>query len=61
VRKRDQLVGVLAARREHGHHALALLRSGDDAASGALDACGVGDGGAAELHDDSRRGHDGEQ
>ena len=48
---RDQLVGRLPARGEHGDHAVAQLARGDDAARGALDPLGVGDRGAAELHD----------
>ncbi len=48
----DQLVGRLAARGEHGDDLLALLARLDDPARGALDALGVGDGRAAELHHD---------
>ena len=48
----DQLVGRLAARREHGDHAVARLARGDDPPRGALDLLGAGDGGAAELHHD---------
>ena len=46
----DQLVRGLAARRQHGDHVVALLLGAHDAPGGALDALGVGDGGAAELH-----------
>ena len=60
VRERDQLVGVLAARGQHGHDVVALLGALDDALSGARDALGVGDRGAAELHDDRLR-HDAER
>jgi hypothetical protein len=49
---RDQLVGRLAARREHGDDAVAGLALGDDAPRRALDPLGVGDRGAAELHHD---------
>ena len=56
VGRRDQLVGRLAARREHRDDAVALLARGDDPPRRALDALGVGDGGAAELHHD-RSGH----
>ena len=55
VGERHQLVGVLAARRQHRDHLVALLGALDDALGGALDALGVGDGGAAELHDDRFR------
>ena len=56
----DQLVGVLAARGQHGHHVIALLGALHDALRGARDALGVGDRGAAELHDDRFR-HDDER
>ena len=52
VGHRDQLVGGLAARREHRHDARAGVALVDDPPRGALDARGVGDGGAAELHHD---------
>ena len=55
---RDQLVGHRAARGQHGHDVVALLAGADDPAGGALEALGVGDRGAAELHDDGA-GHDG--
>ena len=47
---RDQLVGRLAARRQHGDDAVARFALLDDPPRGALDALGVGDRGAAELH-----------
>ena len=46
----DQLIGVLAARRQDGHHAVALARAMHDSAGGAFDALGVGHRGPAELH-----------
>ena len=46
----DQLVGGLAARREHRDHPLALLAGGDDPPGGAPDVVGPRDRGAAELH-----------
>ena len=49
---RDQVVGGLAARREHGHDPLAALARGDDPPRGAADVVGARDGGAAELHHD---------
>ena len=49
---RDQLVGRLAARRQHGDDAVAELALVDDPPRGALDPLGVGDRGAAELHHD---------
>ncbi len=45
-----QVVGGLAARREHGDDALAVLAGGDDPLRGALDVLRSGNGGAAELH-----------
>ncbi len=52
LRLGDQLVGRLAAGREHGDDAVAGLAGGDDPPRGALDLLGAGDGGAAELHHD---------
>src|SRR6185312_2702892 len=49
---REELVGGLAARREDGDDTRAGVAPRDDASGGALDALGVSDGGAAELHDD---------
>ena len=51
----DQLVGRLAARREHRDDAVARLARGDDPPRGALDLLGAGDRGAAELHHDDVR------
>jgi hypothetical protein len=64
VRERHQLVGVLAARGQHGHDRVALPGALHDAPRGALDALGVGDRGAAELHDHgvrTRQGHGAER
>ena len=47
---RDQLIGGLAPRREHRDHAEARFALVHDAPRRALDALGVGDRGAAELH-----------
>ena len=55
---RHQLVGVLAARRQHRHHVVALGGALHDPPGGALDALRVGHRGAAELHD-NRLGHGG--
>ena len=49
---RDQLVGGLAARREHRDDPAARLAGGDDPPRGALDLLGAGNRGAAELHHD---------
>jgi hypothetical protein len=48
----DEPVGLLAPRAEDRDDAVAGLALGDDAPRGALEALGVGDGGAPELHDD---------
>ena len=53
----DELVGRLAARRQDRDDAVArLLRAATIRRGGALDALGVGHGGAAELHDDGLTG-----
>ena len=54
----DEVVGRLAARREHRDDLLAALARGDDPPRGALDVLGLGDRGAAELHH-HRLGHRG--
>ena len=54
----DQPVGLLAARREDRDDVVTLLALLDDARGRALEALGVGDRRAAELHDD-RLGHGG--
>ncbi len=48
----DQAVGLLAARRQHRDNAVSGLALVDDPLRGALEPLGVGDRGAAELHDD---------
>ncbi len=48
---RDQLVGRLAACGQHRHHRVAGLALLDDPLGSALYALGIGDRGAAELHD----------
>ncbi len=55
LRLRDQLVGRLAAGREHGDDPVARLARGDDPRRGALDLLGAGHRGAAELHHDDVR------
>ena len=52
LRLRDQFVGRLAPRREHGDDPVAGLAGGDDPPRGALDLLGAGHRGAAELHHD---------
>ena len=51
MRERDELVGVLAPRRQHRYHPAAVLLGGHDPAGGALDARGIRHGRPAELHD----------
>ena len=46
----DEVVGRLAARREHGDHLLAVLARGDDPRRGTLDVLGARHRGASELH-----------
>ena len=48
----DQAVGLLAARAQDRHDAVPGLALGDDPLGGALEAFGVGDRRAPELHDD---------
>ena len=55
LRLGDQLVGRLAARREHGDDPVAGFAGGDDPPGGALDLLGAGHRGAAELHHDDVR------
>ena len=54
ARHLHELVGGRAARRQHGDDAVALLLRAHDPPRRAYDLLGVGDGRAAELHDDDR-------
>jgi hypothetical protein len=61
---RHELVGGLAARGQDRDHVGTGFLCADDAAGRALDALGIGDGGAAELHHDrlgARRRHGAER
>jgi len=56
ARQLDELVGGVAARADHGAHAVALLECGDDAARHVADAGGVGDRRATVFLDHDRHG-----
>ena len=55
--EREELVGGVAARRDHGAHAVALLVGGHDAARHVADARGVGDRRATVFLDDDGHEH----
>ena len=60
ARHRDQVVGRLSARRQHGDDMLAALARGHDPPRGTADVVGSGDRRATELHNDDLALHRGE-
>ena len=56
VGERDEIVGRVAHRREHGDDALTLFPRRDDPLGDGLQSLGVGDRRAAELHDERAGG-----